>query len=48
MTSITAMLPPYATTYDPTVVSQMGKAMVKAGLGGGAGYYYPPNDPSQP
>jgi cytochrome c oxidase subunit 2 len=44
----TAMLPPYATTYDPTVVPQMSKAMVKAGLGGGNGYYYPPNDPSQP
>ncbi|HYK66999.1 MAG TPA: cytochrome c oxidase subunit II [Streptosporangiaceae bacterium] len=48
LASITAMLPPYATTYDPTVVPQMSKAMVKAGLLGGNGYYYPPNDPSQP
>jgi cytochrome c oxidase subunit II len=48
LASITATLPPYATTYDPTVVKQMSKAMVKAGLGGGPGYYYPPNDPVQP
>ena len=45
---ITALLPPYATSYDPTVVAQINKAMVKAGIAGGNGYYYPPNDPVQP
>jgi cytochrome c oxidase subunit II len=48
LASATAMLPPYATTYDPTVVSQMSKAMQAAGLGGGAGYFYPPQDVVQP
>jgi hypothetical protein len=48
LASITALLPPYSTVYDPTVVAQMGKAMQKAGLTGGNGYYYPPNDPVQP
>jgi hypothetical protein len=42
------MLPPYALTYDPTVVAQMSKAMVAAGLTGAAGLYYPPTDPEQP
>jgi len=45
---ITALLPPYATSYDPTVVAQINKAMAKAGIAGGNGYYYPPNDPVQP
>jgi cytochrome c oxidase subunit 2 len=45
---ITAILPPYSTSYDPTVVAQINKAMVKAGIAGGNGYYYPPNDPVQP
>jgi cytochrome c oxidase subunit II len=45
---VTAILPPYATTYDPTVVAQINKAMVKAGIAGANGYYYPPNDPVQP
>jgi len=48
LASITRMLPPFATTYDPTVVPQMSKAMVKAGLTGGNGYYYPTEDPVQP
>jgi cytochrome c oxidase subunit 2 len=48
LASVTKILPPYATTYDPTVVPQMSKAMQAAGLGGGAGYYYPPEDPVQP
>jgi cytochrome c oxidase subunit II len=45
---VTKILPPYSTTYDPTVVPQINKAMAKAGIGGGNGYYYPPNDPVQP
>jgi len=48
LTSITKMLPPYATTYDPTVVAQINKAMAKAGIAGANGYYYPPQDPVQP
>jgi cytochrome c oxidase subunit 2 len=48
LAAITAMLPPYATSYDPTVVPQLNKAMVKAGIAGANGYYYPPNDPAQP
>jgi cytochrome c oxidase subunit II len=48
LASITKMLPPYATTYDPTLVAQINKAMVKAGIAGANGYYYPPNDPVQP
>jgi cytochrome c oxidase subunit 2 len=48
LAAITRMLPPYATTYDPTVVPQINKAMAKAGIAGGNGYYYPPQDPVQP
>jgi cytochrome c oxidase subunit II len=48
LTSVTAMLPPYSTTYDPTVIPQINKAMAAAGIGGANGYYYPPQDPVQP
>jgi cytochrome c oxidase subunit 2 len=48
LAAVTKILPPYALTYDPTVVPQMSKAMVAAGLTGGAGLYYPPTDPAQP
>jgi cytochrome c oxidase subunit II len=48
LASVTAMLPPYSTTYDPTVIPQINKAMAKAGIAGANGYYYPPNDPVQP
>jgi cytochrome c oxidase subunit II len=48
LAAVTKLLPPYALTYDPTVVAQMSKAMVAAGLTGGAGLYYPPSDPEQP
>jgi cytochrome c oxidase subunit 2 len=44
-----AALPPYATSYDPTVVPQLGKEVVNvAGITGANGYYYPPSDPAQP
>ena len=44
-----AALPPYAFTYDPTVVPQLGRDVVKvAGITGANGYYYPPQDPEQP
>jgi cytochrome c oxidase subunit II len=48
LAAVTKLLPPYALTYDPTVVPQMSKAMVAAGLSGGAGLYYPPQDPEEP
>jgi cytochrome c oxidase subunit 2 len=48
LASVTKMLPPYATSYDPTVVPQINKAMAKAGISGANGYYYPPQDPVQP
>ena len=48
LASVTRMLPPYATSYDPTVVRQINEAMVKAGITGANGSYYPPNDPVQP
>jgi cytochrome c oxidase subunit II len=48
LASVTAQIPPYALTYDPTVVAQMSKAMVAAGLTGAPGLYYPPQDVLQP
>jgi cytochrome c oxidase subunit II len=46
---ILAELPRYATTYDPTVIPQLGASIVKIdGITGGAGYYYPPQDPVTP
>ena len=46
---ILAELPPYTTTYDPTVVPQLGASIVKIdGITGAAGYYYPPQDPVTP
>ena len=42
-------LPPYAASYDPTVVPQLGKSIVKIDeITGAAGYYYPPQDPVTP
>jgi cytochrome c oxidase subunit 2 len=42
-------LPRYALTYEPTVVPQMGKNLVKIDeITGAAGYYYPAEDPEQP
>jgi cytochrome c oxidase subunit II len=52
---VLAALPPYALTYDPTVIPQLGKDLVKvAGITGANGYYYPgpqagtPGDPVSP
>jgi cytochrome c oxidase subunit II len=55
-TGILRALPPFALTYDPTVVPQLGKDIVKvAGITGANGYYYPslfqsgdPGDPVSP
>jgi cytochrome c oxidase subunit II len=44
-----AALPPYAPTYDPTVVPQLGASIIKIdGITGAPGYYYPAGDPGQP
>jgi cytochrome c oxidase subunit II len=48
LADVTKLLPPFALTYDPTVVKQMSAAMVKAGLTGAPGLFYPPQDPVQP
>jgi cytochrome c oxidase subunit II len=48
LAAATKILPPYATTYDPTVVPTINKALVKGGITGAAGLYYPPQDPYQP
>ena len=46
---VLAALPPYALTYDPTVVPQLGKNLPAIdGITGAAGYYYPPGDPVTP
>jgi cytochrome c oxidase subunit II len=45
---ITKMLPPYALTYDPTVIPTINAAMAKAGITGAGGAYYPSTDPVQP
>jgi cytochrome c oxidase subunit II len=46
---ILTWLPPYAPTYDPTVIAQLGPGLVKlSGITGAAGYYYPPTDPITP
>ena len=48
LASVTKMLPPYASTYDPTAIANLGKVLVQLGIGGAGGGYYPPNDPEQP
>ena len=48
LATVTAALPPYSLTYDPTTIAQMSKAMVAAGLTGAPGLYYPPQDVYQP
>ena len=46
---VLAALPPYALTYDPTVVPQLGKNIVQIdGITGAAGYYYGPGNPVTP
>jgi cytochrome c oxidase subunit II len=46
---VLAALPPYTLTYDPTVIPQLGKNVVKIdGITGGAGYYYEPSNPVTP
>ena len=42
------LLPPYATTYDPTNISTLGKVNTELGLTGAGGGFYNPADPEQP
>ncbi len=48
MAKITAALPPYSLTYDPTKIPVLGKVLVQLGLTGAGGGYYNPADPEQP
>jgi cytochrome c oxidase subunit II len=48
LAAVTKLLPPYALTYDPTVVNNMGKVNTELGLTGAGGGYYNPADPVQP
>jgi cytochrome c oxidase subunit 2 len=47
MANVTKLLPPYALTYDPTVLN-LGKVNAALGLTGAGGGYYNPADPEQP
>jgi cytochrome c oxidase subunit 2 len=48
LASVTRLLPPYALTYDPTDISDLGKVNTELGLTGAGGGYYNPADPEQP
>jgi cytochrome c oxidase subunit II len=48
LAALTRILPPYALTYDPNSVKQLGSAFVKVGLSGAGGNYYCPQYPVQP
>jgi cytochrome c oxidase subunit II len=48
LAAVTKLLPPYALSYDPTVVASMGKVNQQLGLTGAGGGYYNPADPEQP
>jgi cytochrome c oxidase subunit 2 len=48
LAAVTKLLPPYALTYDPTVISNLGKVNTELGLTGAGGGYYNPADPEQP
>jgi cytochrome c oxidase subunit 2 len=48
MADVTKLLPPYALTYDPTTLNNLGKVNVALGLSGAGGGFYNPADPEQP
>ncbi len=48
LAALTKILPPYETTYDPTVIPNMGKVYSALGLTGAGGGFYNPADPEQP
>jgi cytochrome c oxidase subunit 2 len=45
---VTKLLPPYALTYDPTVIKTLGPVLVKLGLTGAGGGWFGPQVPAQP
>ena len=46
---VLAALPPFALTYDPTVIPQLGKSLTQVvGVTGAPGYFYGPANPVQP
>ena len=48
LAAVTKLLPPYALTYDPTVLANVGKVNEQLGLTSAGGGYYNPADPEQP
>jgi cytochrome c oxidase subunit 2 len=50
MARVTPLLPPYATTYEPTVIPlfKLSPVMKSLGVLGAGGGFYPPQDPAQP
>lgn len=48
LASVTKLLPAYDTTYDSTAIKTLGNVLVKLGLSGAGGGYYPSADPAQP
>jgi cytochrome c oxidase subunit II len=48
LASVTKLLPPYALTYDPTVLTNVGAVNTALGLTSAGGGYYNPADPEQP
>jgi cytochrome c oxidase subunit II len=48
LAAVTKLLPPYAETYDPTVLAKVGKVNEQLGLTSAGGGYYNPADPVQP
>jgi cytochrome c oxidase subunit II len=48
LASVTALLPPFALTYDPTNIATLGTVLTKLGLTGAGGGYYNGNDLEQP
>ncbi len=48
LAAVTKLLPPYAPTYDPTVLNNVGKVNEELGLTSAGGGYYNPADPVQP
>ena len=47
LAAVTKILPPYALTYDPNSIKQLGKVF-QQGLSGAGGGYYGPQYPVQP
>jgi cytochrome c oxidase subunit II len=48
LASVTKLLPPFALTYDPTVIKTLGPVLTKLGLTGAGGGFYGPQVPVQP